>query len=352
MLLALNAGSSSLKVALFEHDATEVLRGEIAGGRLIAGDIDEPVGDEPVADLLRIMDQRGALTAVGHRIVHGGAHLTKPALITDALLAEIEALTPLARLHQPKAVAPIHAVLKARPGLPQVACFDTAFHADMPDEAKAVALPPELGVRRFGFHGLSYEYIAGKLAETAPELAAGRVIVAHLGSGASLCAMRAGRSVETTMSMTALDGLVMATRPGVLDPGIVLYLQQSRGMSVDQIEDLLYRHAGMSGVSGIGGDTRQLLASSEPRAAAAIDLFVYRVTQQIGALVAVLGGLDCLVFTGGIGEHAAPIRARIVAGLDWLAKLTVIDTRVIPTDEEVMIARHTRDLVAQGNYNA
>ncbi len=332
MILALNAGSSSLKVALFDDEAREVMRDE--------------VGAASIAELFASMERHGPVTALGHRIVHGGAAHTRPVRITDQVLAEIEALTPLAPLHQPKAVAPIHAVRKLRPDLPQVACFDTAFHATMPDVAKAVALPPELGVRRYGFHGLSYEYIAGCLAET--PLAEARVIVAHLGSGASLCAMRARRSVETTMSMTTLDGLVMATRPGALDAGIILYLQQARGLSVGEIEDLLYHHAGLSGVSGIGGDTRALLSSDDPRARAALDLFVYRVVQQIGGLVAVLGGLDGLVFTGGIGEHAAPIRERIVAGLGWLDG---IDVRVIPTDEEAMIARHTRDLLREENQH-
>jgi len=338
LILALNAGSSTLKVALFDDDAVEVSR--------------EEIGEEAIAILLDRMDRIGPLTAIGHRIVHGGEAHTRPALITDEVLAEIEALTPLAPLHQPKAIAPIRDIRRLRPGLPQVACFDTAFHATMPEVATRVALPPELGVRRFGFHGLSYEYITGRLAETEPALAAGRVIVAHLGSGASLCAMRGGRSLETTMSMTALDGLVMATRPGMIDAGIILYLQQARGMSVDAVEDLLYHHAGMAGVSGMGGDTRKLLASDDPRAEAAIDLFVYRAVQQIGALVAVLGGLDALVFTGGIGEHAAAIRDRIVAGLDWMAKLSVINVRVIPTDEEAMIARHTRDILCEENRNA
>ena len=345
MLLALNAGSSSLKVALFDDDAKESLRGEVADGRLTAGDIDEPVGDDPIPALIDIMERSGKLSAVGHRIVHGGDLHTRPALIDARVLADIEQLTPLAPLHQPKALGPIHAVRKARPDLPQVACFDTAFHATMPDVARRVALPAELGVRRYGFHGLSYEYIAGRLAEEAPALAAGRVVVAHLGSGASLCALRAGRSVETTMSMTALDGLVMATRPGTIDPGVLLYLQQARGMSVDDLEDLLYHKAGMAGVSGMGGDVRRLLASADPRAAEAIELFVYRAVQQIGGLAAVLGGLDGLVFTGGIGEHAAPIRDRIVAGLSLIG---VIDVRVIQADEEAMIARHTRDILRNG----
>ena len=343
MLLSLNAGSSSLKVALFDDAATEILRGEIADERLTGNDLDETVGEHPVPALLAIMDRYGPLAAVGHRIVHGGEAHTRPVRITDAVLAEIEALTPLAPLHQPKAVAPIHAFRDARPDLPQVACFDTAFHATMPAVATRIALPPELGVRRFGFHGLSYEYIASQLART--PLADKRVIVAHLGSGASLCAMRAGRSVETTMSMTALDGLVMATRPGTLDPGVVLYLQQARGMTVDAIEDLLYHHGGMSGVSGMGGDVRKLLASPDPRAAEAIELFVYRVVQQIGALAAALGGIDGLVFTGGIGEHAVPVRERILERLEWL---DVTEVRVIPTDEELMIARHTRDILREG----
>jgi acetate kinase len=393
-VLTLNAGSSSIKFALFEITGAKLdstLRGQIegigtaphfvahdpAGGAL--ADRRWPDGKSQTHEallgiLLDWTDRHlgtDALVAVGHRVVHGGRDHDRPARVTNVLLAALEQLTPLAPLHQPHNLSPIRAIASLRPGLPQVACFDTAFHHDMPPVATRLALPREYeadGVRRYGFHGLSYEYIAGRLRETAPELAAGRVIVAHLGNGASLCAMRNGRSVDTTMGFTALDGLVMGTRCGSIDPGAILYLQQARGMSAEQIEDLLYRRSGLLGVSGISSDMRELLASSDKRAKEAVDLFAFRIGREAGALVSSLGGLDGFVFTAGIGEHAPPIRAAVCARLAWLGvmldeaanmrtatristKDSRVDVRVVPTDEEAMIARHTLDVIGSGSGN-
>lgn len=300
------------------------------------------------------------LAAVGHRVVHGGAVHIEPAPITAALLAELEALTPLDPLHMPHSLAPIRAIAAARPALTQVACFDTAFHHTLPPVARRVALPRALeaqGVRRYGFHGLSYEFIARELGRQAPGLARGRVIVAHLGSGASLCALLDGRSIATTMGFSALDGLVMATRCGTLDPGVILYLLR-QGRNVGEIEDMLYRQSGLLGVSGISDDLRVLLSSDDPRAAEAIELFTYRIATEAGGLVSALGGLDGLVFTAGIGAHSAPIRSAVCDRLAWLgvrldavanaehattisARASSVEVRVIPTDEEAMIAHHT-----------
>jgi acetate kinase len=303
---------------------------------------------------------RDGLTAVGHRIVHGGADHVVPELITPALLTALRALIPLDPLHMPDNLAPISAVAAARPALRQVACFDTAFHHTMPSVAKRLALPLEIsdqGVRRYGFHGLSYEYIAGRLTHLSPALAHGRVIVAHLGSGASLCALKDGKSIDTTMGFSALDGLVMATRCGLLDPGVILYLVR-QGHSFADIESMLYHRSGLLGVSGISGDVRVLLASDDPRAREAIELFTYRIASEAGALISALGGLDGLVFTAGIGEHAPSIRSAICTRLTWLGLClddvantagvdristsdSAIEVRVIATDEEAMIARHT-----------
>ncbi len=385
-LLTLNSGSSSLKFALFDAgaDAPATARGEVtdldAAPCLIARDAEGtvladrrwPVGlPDPFATvldaLLAFADahiDRGGLVAVGHRIVHGGAHHVAPALVTPDLLGDLEALFPLDPLHMPHNVAPIHAVTVARPGLTQVACFDTAFHHTLPREARWFGLPRALeaeGVRRYGFHGLSYEYVAGTLAKEAPALARGRIVVAHLGSGASLCALKDGRSIATTMGFSTLDGLIMATRCGNLDPGVILYLGR-QGRSFAEIEDMLYRGSGLLGVSGISGDIRDLLASPDPRAAEAIDLFTYRIASETGALVSALGGLDGLVFTAGIGEHSPAIRAAVCARLGWLGLRldaranmanaqrigepdSAVDVRVIPTDEEAVIARHTRATV-------
>ena len=385
-ILTLNAGSSSVKFALFDRSARlrETVRGEIenlavaphfhardARGAVIA-ETRWPAGSTPafpavLEKLLAFTDAHlGAdgLAGVGHRIVHGGPDHVGPARITPALLMDLEALTPLDPLHLPLNLAPIHALLEARPDLAQVACFDTAFHHTLPPVAQRFALPQAIsamGLRRYGFHGLSFEYIASCLAHQAPALARGRVIVAHLGAGASLCALRDGRSIATTMGFSPLDGLMMATRCGLIDPGVLLYLLR-HGHDVDDLEDMLYRRSGLLGVSGISGDVPVLLESDTPAAREALDLFTYRVAWEAGALVSALGGLDGLVFTAGIGEHAPRIRAEISARLSWLglrldaqANLanepcislpdSAIDLRVIATNEEAMIARHTETMI-------
>ena len=385
-VLALNAGSSSIKFALFESAAdrqlTAASRGQIEGigtaPHFIARDPTGAVQHEQrfsggshedlLGALLGFVDSHlgtDALRGVGHRVVHGGSRFTRPTRIDPETLTAIEALTPLAPLHQPHSVSPIRAIAATRPALPQVACFDTAFHHDMPAVAARLALPRSFeaeGIRRYGFHGLSYEYIARRLRETAPALAAGRVIAAHLGNGASLCAMRDGRSIDTTMGFTALDGLVMGTRCGTLDPGVVLHLIQQRGMTADAVETLLYHRSGLLGVSGISNDMRELLSSDDPHAREALDLFAFRLAREAGGLASSLGGLDGFVFTAGIGEHAAPVRAATGERLAWLGVRidaaanaradTVIstpdsrvDVRVIPTDEEAMIAQHTLETI-------
>lgn len=385
-VLALNAGSSSLKFGLFypAEDGAVTLRGEIeeitTAPRLLVHDAEGGVladrrwrsggatgfGEllEAVLDVVERNPGPQALAAVGHRVVHGGADHGAPAQITPALLVELEALTSLDPLHMPHCLAPMRAIASIHPGLPQVACFDTAFHRTMPAVATRIALPRALaqaGLRRYGFHGLSYDYVAGKLGMLSPALARGRVIVAHLGSGASLCALLGARSIATTMGFSVLDGLVMATRCGLLDPGVILYLGR-QGHSFADIETLLYAQSGLLGVSGFSGDMQALLASSDPRAREAIDLFTYRVAAETGALVSALGGLDGLVFTAGIGEHAPAIRAEICARLAWLglrldeaanaaglacisAPDSKIEVRVIATDEEAMIARLAQNVL-------
>ena len=387
-ILTLNAGSSSVKFALFNPAAAlrETARGEIenlgaaphfhardAGGAVI-GEKRWPAGSTPafaavLEELLSFVEAHlGAdgLAAVGHRIVHGGPDHIGPALVTPALLEDLEKLTLLDPLHMPLNVAPIHALLEARPALPQVACFDTAFHHTLPAVARHYALPQAvsaMGLRHYGFHGLSFEYIARCLQHEAPALFRGRVIVAHLGAGASLCALKNGRSIATTTGFSALDGLMMATRCGLLDPGVLLYLLR-QGHDADDLEDMLYRRSGLLGVSGISGDVRVLLASDQPAAREALDLFSYRIAWEAGALVSALGGLDGLIFTAGIGEHAPRIRAEVCARLNWLglrldpqANLTnepcisladsAIEVRVIATDEEAMIARHTETIAGR-----
>ena len=393
-ILTLNAGSSSLKFALFDAAArTAAVRGEIEGlgdaphllardsGGAVLAERRWPKGQEhPFATVLEALLAfadahlgRDGLGAVGHRVVHGGAEHVAPERVTPALLAALDGLTPLDPLHMPHNIAPMRAVAAARPSLPQVACFDTAFHHTLPPVAQRLALPravSALGVRRYGFHGLSYEYIASRLPVVSPGLAAGRVIVAHLGAGASLCALMAGRSIETTTGFSALDGLVMATRCGSMDPGVILYLGQ-QGRSFAEIEDMLYRRSGLLGVSGFSGDVRVLLGSADPHAREALELFSYRIATQAGALASALGGLDGLVFTAGIGEHAAPVRAAACARLAWLGvrldeaanaagaglistRDSRVEVRVIATDEEAMIARHTRSTVGAdaGRENA
>lgn len=392
-IVSLNAGSSSIKFALYDVAAIG------PGERLSHGQI-EGIGSAPhfvargadgallteyrwpsgatlthedlLAPLLTwITSHLGAqsLAAVGHRIVHGGETHDRPVLVTDAVLADLDKLVPLAPLHQPHNLAAVRALRKLRPGLPQVACFDTAFHHGMAPTVTRLALPRRYaaeGVRRYGFHGLSYEYIAGRLREQAPALARGRVIAAHLGNGASLCGMADGRSVDTTMGLTALDGLVMGTRCGSIDPGALLYLQQQHGMSASALEHLLYHDSGLLGVSGISNDMRALLDSADVHAREAVDLFVFRIAREAGALASSLGGLDGLVFSAGIGEHAAAIRAAVCARLAWLgirfddaanaAGAALISTpdsqvqvRIIATDEEAMIARHTQAVALAGH---
>ena len=328
-VIALNAGSSSIKLAMFSSE-TVVARKEI--GELPAD------GSGHAAAIERAMTELGAVTsaAVGHRIVHGGAR-SGPALVTRELREELERLVPLAPLHQPLCLAALDAAMRLMPNAAHVACFDTAFHRTIPDVARRYALPHEYAdIIAYGFHGLSYEFIASVLPAHLGSIADGRVIVAHLGSGASMCAMRRGVSIATTMGFTPLDGLVMATRPGTLDPGIALYLIEQRGLGASTVRDLFYHHSGLLGVSGETASMKQLLTSSSATARDAIDLFVYRCATTIGALAAPLGGLDALVFTGGIGEHSEAIRTRVTEASRWLGGFA---TRVIATDEERVIAR-------------
>jgi acetate kinase len=383
-ILVVNAGSSSIKFQLFlvaAHDELRrSLKGQIEGigvrPRLVTKQTggQQPIEEEwpapEVATVPKALDKLVAFlrerlgtlpTAIGHRVVHGGPDFSEPTAINDAVIERLEKFTPLAPLHQPNNLAPIRAVRARQPQLLQVACFDTAFHRTHPEIADRYALPEEFyaeGVRRYGFHGLSYEYIASKLPEIAPEIAHGRVVVAHLGSGASMCAISAGKSVESTMGFTALDGLPMGTRPGQLDPGIMLYLMSEKRMSAKDIERLLYNECGLKGLSGISNDVRELLASQDPRAKLALDYFVYRISLFTGMLAAALGGIDGLVFTAGIGENAPAIREAVAKRLTWLgldldakanasgeARISNKESRVvcyvIPTDEELMIARHT-----------
>jgi acetate kinase len=302
---------------------------------------------------------------VGHRVVQGGTAFAEPTRIDAAVIARLQELVPLAPLHQPHAIAAIEALARVAPRVPQVACFDTMFHRHQPAVAQEFALPralTEKGLRRYGFHGISYEYIASVLPEVAPECARGKIIVAHLGNGASMCGIAQGRSVATTMGFTALDGLPMGTRTGALDPGVILYLLSQEKMDTKAVEKLLYERSGLLGVSGISSDMRALLASSAPAAREAVDLFVYRIGRELGSLAAALGGLDALVFTAGIGEHAAEIRARVCQDAKWLGvaldpdanarggpRITrvgaAVSAWVVPTDENLMIARHTRALI-------
>ncbi|WP_262267465.1 acetate/propionate family kinase [Microvirga yunnanensis] len=379
-ILVLNAGSSSLKFALYEPEELALLcRGTIGaiGGETylkVAGPEQALLsGQQPPAHasheaatawLLSLVGDVSDLdlAAVGHRVVHGGPRFSSPVLIDNSILAELRALIPLAPGHQPHNLAAIDAVAKTWPGLPQVACFDTAFHRTMPRLAQLYPLPHDIidgGTVRYGFHGLSYEYIAGALPDQAGERASGRVVVAHLGHGASLCGMLNRRSIATTMGFTALDGIMMGTRCGAIDPGIILHLIQARGMAPDAVADLLYARSGLLGVSGISDDVRILEASDDPRAAEALDLFAYRIIREVGSLVAALGGLDVLVFTAGVGEHSAGVRDRIAQGLAWTgltldqecnarsaARISAVgspvDALVIPTNEELPIARAAR----------
>jgi acetate kinase len=384
LILVLNAGSSSLKFCAFDADDVElglVLRGQIEGlytaARFKASDSRgqefgvkswDP-GAAPghagaiayLADFLRGHSAGHELVAVGHRVVHGGMQFARPVRVDAGVLAALDRLSPLAPLHQPHNLEPIRILAELRPELPQIACFDTAFHRSQSEAAQAFALPAEIterGVRRYGFHGLSYEYIAGVLPKLDRKAAAGRTIVAHLGNGSSLCAMVAGKSVASTMGFTAVDGLPMGTRCGNLDPGVILYLLDELKMDARAIEELIYRKSGLLGVSGVSSDMRVLLASSDERARFAIELFAYRIGRELGSLAAAAGGVDALVFTAGIGEHAAPIRERVCRDAGWLGieldaaanasggpridgPSSKASVWVIPTNEESMIARHT-----------
>ncbi|MDX0751000.1 acetate/propionate family kinase [Sinorhizobium medicae] len=386
-VLVVNAGSSSLKFQIFGiagGGLQRQVRGKIDGigthPHLKASNadgtdlVDRALDSSTVRDLpTAIAEARNwlagvdgiELRAIGHRVVHGGPDYVRPVLINAAVLERLASYQHLAPLHQPNNLAPIRLAMDINPDVPQVACFDTAFHRGRAEHTDCYALPHafyEDGIRRYGFHGLSYEYIAERLREVAPDIAGGRVIVAHLGSGVSMCALNDGRSVETTMGFTALDGLPMGTRPGQLDPGVILYLLTHHGMSAQEISDLLYHDAGLKGLSGISNDMRELSASEDPRASFAIDHFVHRCSLHAGMLAAALGGLDAFVFTAGIGENSATVRARIAERLDWLgAELDAkandtgapvvsragsrVSLHVIPTDEELMIARHTLALL-------
>jgi acetate kinase len=393
-ILVVNAGSSSLKFQVFATgsggDLDCLVKGQMDGIgtrprlRAAAADkatlIDQTFPPEKVPDLPAATQETGDwlrrtqkvnLIAVGHRVVHGGPEYSRPVRVTSDVVARLERYVPLAPLHQPNNLAPIRALLARRPELPQVACFDTAFHRGHSALADHYAIPHRLyeeGVRRYGFHGLSYEYVAQRLHDVAPAIAKGRVIVAHLGSGASMCAMANGRSVESTMGFTALDGLPMGTRPGQLDPGVVLYLLAEKGMSPSAVQDLLYRDSGLKGLSGVSNDVRELEKSADPKAAFALEYFVYRCGLLAGMLTAALGGLDAFIFTAGIGENSPTMRARIADRLGWLGvaldtgantasssmisrKESRVPVYVVPTNEELMIARHTLELIGrQGGH--
>jgi acetate kinase len=387
-ILVVNAGSSSVKFQIF------AICGDGQLGRQIKGQVDgigsrprlratardgDPMADRAYA-IDKIPDVTAALAvagdwlrdelgvrplAVGHRVVHGGPDYDRPILVDHAVVTRLERLSSLAPLHQPHNLAPIRSLLANFPTLPQVACFDTAFHRSHGDLADHYAIPRQLhaeGIRRYGFHGLSYEYIARTLPDVAPDIASGRVIVAHLGSGASMCALKGGHSVESTMGFSALDGLAMGTRPGQIDPGVVLFLISERGMSASNVQNFLYRECGLKGLSGVSNDMRELEASNDPQAAFAVDYFVYRAGLNAGMLAAALQGIDAFVFTAGIGENSIGIRARIAEKLAWLGvaldpaensvhalKISRADSRVpvyvVPTDEELMIAQHTLSLL-------
>ena len=383
-ILVVNAGSSSVKFQVFGTDGKSSLKRLIKGQmegigtrprlRAQAADntvlIDQVYALDVVSDVPSAIREAGAwlrtsqklnLIAVGHRVVHGGPGYSRPVLIDDEIVKKLERYIPLAPLHQPNNLAPIRSLLKNNPELPQVACFDTAFHRDHSAVADHFAIPEDFykeGVRRYGFHGLSYEFVARRMQELFPEVAKSRVIIAHLGSGASMCALSDGRSVESTMGFTALDGLPMGTRPGQIDPGVVLYLISEKGMSAEAVQKLFYNDCGLKGLSGISNDMRVLETGDEPGAKLAIDYFVYRIGLYAGMLAAALGGIDAFVFTAGIGENSAGIRARISEKIAWLgaeldAKANAdrkplisrpesrVKLYVIPTDEELMIAGHT-----------
>jgi len=383
-ILVVNAGSSSVKFRVFETGSGRPLK-QLVSGQIdgigvrpklsatgASGEtlIDRGYDAKAMPDVVTAMRTAGAwlqseqnlhFVAVGHRVVHGGPQYDRPTLVNQKVFDDLERYIPLAPLHQPNNLAPIRILLERFPGLPQVACFDTAFHRGHSPVADRYAIPERLyskGVRRYGFHGLSYEYVADRLCDLVPDRADGRFVVAHLGSGASMCAIANGRSVESTMGFTALDGLPMGTRPGQIDSGVVLYLLTEEGMTASAVQDFLYKQCGLKGLSGISNDVRELLESKEPAAALALDHFVYRIGLYAGYLAASLGGIDGFVFTAGIGERSVEIRSRIAEKLGWLgaeldaeantkAALTIsrptsrVGLYVVPTNEELMIARHT-----------
>lgn len=383
----INAGSSSIKLAIYDGRAAPALlvRGHVdgigaearvrlldpSGATLVNEPLEAGVTHEQATQILaklateRLDDRR--ISAIGHRVVHGGPHHAAPMPVTDALLGELEEFVPLAPLHQPHNLAPIRTFRALMPDLPQVVCFDTAFHRAQPAVAQTFAIPRKYtadGVRRYGFHGISYEYVAARLAEIAPDVARRKVIIAHLGNGASLCAVEDGRSVASTMGFTTVDGLVMGTRSGALDPGVIIHLMSHYGLDVKAVEDMLYKRSGLIGVSEISSDMRSLRASDDPRAREAIELFVYRIRREIGSLAAALGGLDALVFTAGIGENDAATRREVAEGCAWLgvaideaknaaraleigASTARVRTFVVPTDEELRIALATIRLTGQ-----
>jgi acetate kinase len=389
-ILVVNAGSSSLKFQVFAAGADDApqcqIRGQVDGigtsPRLRATDAHRKPLADTALDTTEVGDVAGAVrvaagwlrstqdtvpTAVGHRVVHGGPAFAQPVLVDTKTLQQLEQYIPLAPLHQPNNLATIRSILERMPTVPQVACFDTAFHRSHDALADHYAIPDRFyrkGVRRYGFHGLSYEYVAARLRDVAPDVADGRVIIAHLGSGASMCAISGGRSVESTMGFTALDGLPMGTRPGQLDPGVILYLIEQEKMTAGEVSRLLYGECGLKGLSGVSNDVRKLDESPDPRAAFALEFFAYRVALHAGQLAAALGGLDAFVFTAGIGENSASMRKRIADRLVWLgatldpaandrndpvisATSSIIPLLVIPTDEELMIAKHTFALLSQ-----
>jgi acetate kinase len=385
-IAVINAGSSSIKFAVFNTDAEQTLlfRGQIerigsapkmtaedaAGEKLIenewgASELDHRSGTKVILKTALALLGGQAVEGIGHRVVHGGTHFAAPTQITKDVVESLGTLIPLAPLHQPHNIAPIEAITMEAPHIPQVACFDTAFHQTQAALAHTFAIPRELtdsGIRRYGFHGLSYEYVSGHLAKIAPEYAGKRIIIAHLGNGASLCAVHGGKSVATTMGFTAVEGLVMGTRCGSIDPGVLIYLMDEKKMDARALEALIYKQSGLLGVSGISSDMRELRESSDPRAKEATDLFTYRIVREIGSLSAALGGLDGLVFTGGIGQRDRKTRKEVVAGCAWLgAQLddaandggeqridksgSPLPIWVLPTDEERIIARHTAGLL-------
>jgi len=385
-IAVVNAGSSSVKFGIYDTAGDEplLIKGQVeqigvsptltasdGEGKDLASESWEAAGFghaqamNAVIETCRALLPGSSVEGIGHRVVHGGTRFAEPTKVDAGIIAELEKLTPLAPLHQPHNLAPIKAIAERVPAIPQVACFDTSFHQTQPPLASAFALPREIadkGVRRYGFHGLSYEFVSGRLREVAPEHAEGKIVIAHLGNGASLCALDQGRSVATTMGFTAVDGLVMGTRCGSIDPGVLIYLMDEAGMDARKLEALIYKKSGLLGVSGLSSDMRTLRQSDDPKAKEATDLFVYRIVREIGSLAAALGGLDGLVFTGGIGQRDTKTRTEVAAGCAWLgaeideqanaehrqridASSSKIPVWVLPTDEERVICRHTARLL-------